>query len=233
MVNRVSKVPTTAEAFTTLAANVDSFGAEGLSLDVNQPLGTQGAFRLNALADGDMLQYESATSKFRPVQLGVDNLSDVDTSTVAPTDGQALVWDNANSQWEPGTVSGGGTRSEVSGTTASIADAASADLTITNTGKAGQLLSIETDAAAWVTVYVSQATRTADASRTETTDPTAGSGVLAEAITTGAQTVLIPPSTMFFNNETTPASELYLKVVNKSGATAAIAVTLKVIPSEV
>lgn len=54
VVNRVSKVPTAAEAFTTLSANFDSFGAEGLSLDVNQPLGAQGAFRLNALADGDM-----------------------------------------------------------------------------------------------------------------------------------------------------------------------------------
>lgn len=38
----------------------------------------------------------------------IDDLSDVDTSTVAPTDGQALVWDNAAQQWEPGTVSGGG-----------------------------------------------------------------------------------------------------------------------------
>ena len=35
----------------------------------------------------------------------IDDLSDVDTSTVAPTDGQALIWDNAASQWEPGTVS--------------------------------------------------------------------------------------------------------------------------------
>ena len=95
------------------------------------------------------------------------------------------------------------------------------------------MLSIETDSAAWVTVYVSQATRTADASRAETTDPSPGSGVLAEAITTGAQTVLLTPSTMYFNNEATPASELYLKVVNKSGATAAITVTLKVIKMEV
>lgn len=39
----------------------------------------------------------------------IDDLGDVDTSTAAPTDGQALVWDAANSQWEPGTVSGGGT----------------------------------------------------------------------------------------------------------------------------
>jgi tagatose-1,6-bisphosphate aldolase len=37
---------------------------------------------------------------------GIDDLTDVDTSTVAPTDGQALLWDNANSQWEPGDVVG-------------------------------------------------------------------------------------------------------------------------------
>lgn len=38
----------------------------------------------------------------------IDDLADVDTSTVAPTDGQALVWDNAAGLWEPGTVSSGG-----------------------------------------------------------------------------------------------------------------------------
>ena len=124
-------------------------------------------------------------------------------------------------------------RSEVSGATTSIADGASADVTIAKTGKAGQLLSIQTSAAAWVTVYTSQAARTADASRTETTDPTPGSGVIAEAITTGAQTVILTPGNTFFNNESTPVSELYLKVVNKSGASAAITTTLKVIPSEV
>jgi hypothetical protein len=37
----------------------------------------------------------------------IDDLSDVDTTSVAPTDGQALVWDNANSKWEPGTIAGG------------------------------------------------------------------------------------------------------------------------------
>jgi hypothetical protein len=36
----------------------------------------------------------------------IDALSDVDTTTAAPTTGQALVWDG--SQWGPGTVSGGG-----------------------------------------------------------------------------------------------------------------------------
>ena len=32
----------------------------------------------------------------------IDVLADVDTSTVAPTNGQALVWDNTAGQWEPG-----------------------------------------------------------------------------------------------------------------------------------
>jgi hypothetical protein len=34
----------------------------------------------------------------------IDDLTDVDTTTVAPADGQALVWNNANSEWEPGDV---------------------------------------------------------------------------------------------------------------------------------
>ena len=38
----------------------------------------------------------------------VNALSDVDTATVAPTNGQALVWESASSQWKPGTISGGG-----------------------------------------------------------------------------------------------------------------------------
>lgn len=37
----------------------------------------------------------------------IDVLSDVDTTTVTPTTGQALVWDG--SQWEPGTVASGST----------------------------------------------------------------------------------------------------------------------------
>jgi hypothetical protein len=60
------------------------------------------------LADGDVLQWVDADSTFKPTQLGIDDLSDVDTTTAAPTDGQALVWDSTAGQWEPGTVSGGG-----------------------------------------------------------------------------------------------------------------------------
>jgi len=47
----------------------------------------------------------------------IDDLSDVDTSTVAPTNGQALVWDGTALVWEPGTVSGSGISNVVEDTT--------------------------------------------------------------------------------------------------------------------
>lgn len=35
------------------------------------------------------------------VSLSIDDISDVDTTTSAPTDGQVLTWNNSNSEWEP------------------------------------------------------------------------------------------------------------------------------------
>lgn len=37
----------------------------------------------------------------------IDDLTDVDTSTTPPTDGQVLTWVDANSRWEPGNAGGG------------------------------------------------------------------------------------------------------------------------------
>ena len=42
------------------------------------------------------------------VPVSISDSDDVDTVTTPPTDGQALIWDNAAGKWEPGTVSGGG-----------------------------------------------------------------------------------------------------------------------------
>jgi len=38
----------------------------------------------------------------------INALADVDTVSVAPTNGQSLVWNSGTSQWKPGTVAGGG-----------------------------------------------------------------------------------------------------------------------------
>ncbi|ADF42388.1 structural protein [Synechococcus phage S-CBS2] len=78
------------------------------------------------LAEGEILLWNSTESKFKPQAIAtvatsgsyndlanlptlvtsIDGLTDVDTSTAAPTDGQVLTWDNANGQWEPATPSG-------------------------------------------------------------------------------------------------------------------------------
>jgi hypothetical protein len=101
------------------------------------------------------------------------------------------------------------------------------------------LYKITTSAAAWVRVYVSTAARTADASRAEGADPTPGSGVIAEVISTvgddssAAQTILISPGAIGFSNEATPSTNISLAVTNKSGSTAAITVTLTAVQLEV
>ena len=117
-------------------------------------------------------------------------------------------------------------------TTSSIADGVSADLTFTDVGRSGNFISIETDQAAWVTVYDSTASRTSDSGRSETTDPSPGSGVLAEVITTGAERIKLTPSAGYFNDESPTVAELYAKVVNKSGVTTTIQVSLTVVTAE-
>lgn len=107
--------------------------------------------------------------------------------------------------------------------TQSIANGAASNVSIT-TPKTYVLYSIQTSHAAWITLYSDTTSRTNDSTRSETTDPTPGSGVLAEVITTGAATQLITPGTICFNSAATGIT--YAKIVNKSGSTANISVTL-------
>ena len=125
-------------------------------------------------------------------------------------------------------VTSGAARTTVSATN-SIAANGIANISMT-TPKTYALLSIETSHAAWVTLYSDTGSRTADSSRNETTDPVAGSGVLAEVITSGSTTQLITPASVCFNSA--GANTTYLKIVNKSGGTANVQVTLTFVPME-
>ena len=127
--------------------------------------------------------------------------------------------------------SGSFTRTTANAATSSIANNASGNITIT-AAKTYALQKIQTSAAAWVTLYTDTTSRSNDSSRNETTDPTPGSGVIAEAITTGSATQLVTPGLIGFNNDGTPSTNVYLKVVNKSGSTQAITVTLHYLPLE-
>ena len=126
------------------------------------------------------------------------------------------------------TATGGSTVPQIqdlAGTTASIADDASTELNITGY-KAYSLFKITTDAEAWVRVYVDDASRDADATRSEGQDPTPGGGVIAEVRTSGAESILITPGIMGFNNDNPRTDNIYLAVTNRSGSATTITVTL-------
>lgn len=130
------------------------------------------------------------------------------------------------SQGPAGTGGGGaGTRSTVSTTTTSNSNGVSTLKSIT-VAKGYALYSIQVSAGAWVTVYSSASAQSADSSRTITTDPSPGSGVIAEAISTSATTTYFTPAVIGFNADGTPSTTAYLKITNNSGTTTAITVTL-------
>lgn len=122
-------------------------------------------------------------------------------------------------------------RTSPTATTGSLADGANVNLDITGY-KGYALLKITTDRAAWVRVYADGASRTADASRLETADPAPDAGVIAEVITTGAETVLVSPGVFGYNNESTPTTNIPCAVKNKSGSASTVQVTLTVLQLE-
>jgi len=126
-----------------------------------------------------------------------------------------------------------GVRTDVSQTTGSIANDASANIQFAGF-KSYVLYKIDTSAAAWVTLYTDATRRSADASRQSTQDPASGSGVIVETITSGSgsKSVLITPTVSGFNFDNPVSTTIYAKVVNKSGSTANITVTLTILQTE-
>ena len=114
---------------------------------------------------------------------------------------------------------------DLTGTTGSVADNNTTELNITGY-KAYTLFKITVDTAAWVRVYVDDASRDADLTRSEGQDPTPGSGVIAEVRTSGAESILTSPGIMGFNNDNPRTDNIYLSVTNRSGNTTPITVTL-------
>ena len=138
--------------------------------------------------------------------------------------------DNTDSVTITSTGGGGGgsslqSRTTSQGSTSSLASGAAVNLNMV-TAKTYVLHKIQTDYAAWVTVYTDVTSRTNDASRAETTDPLPGSGVIAEVITSGATTQILTPGVIGWNNDSTPSTNTYLKVVNKESSPYPITVTL-------
>jgi len=130
-------------------------------------------------------------------------------------------------------TAGSGLSSRVTASITTVSLAPGAKTTATIVGfKSYALLSIESSTGSWVTVYSSTATKTADWNRSITVDPTPGSGVVAEAISTQLGKVLFTPAVMGFSSEATPTTDIPVKIYNNTTVTAAITVTLTLLKLE-
>lgn len=124
-------------------------------------------------------------------------------------------------------------RAELSATSATLADDATGNVTIGSAYKGYLLYKVETSAAAWVRIYTNVSSRSSDSSRTQSEQPDEGAGVIAEVITTGAETVVIAPGVVGFNDEDPVTATIPMAVTNLSGSSASITVTLTAVKMEV
>ncbi|HAW75758.1 MAG TPA: hypothetical protein DCW74_08490, partial [Alteromonas australica] len=79
---------------------------------------------------------------------------------------------------------------------------------------------------AWIVLYGSAAERTSDASRAFATDPSTGSGVLAEFYVTAGSTLIATPGASYFNNDTSITEAIYAAVRSQAGANVNSQVTI-------
>ena len=205
---------------------------------------TSSVANLNDLGDvstsgassGEVLKYNGSSWAPAADDAGttINTLNDIGNVTVTgaqPND--YLSWNG--SAWVNGQISSAsGLEARTTGqaTASNLANSSSSDLTIT-AAKTYALHAIQTSHAAWVTLYTDTTSRTNDAARNETTDPLPGAGVIAEVITSDGSKQRITPGTIGYNDDGTPSTNAYIKVVNKSGNTASITVTLYYVKLEV
>ena len=126
------------------------------------------------------------------------------------------------------------TRSTFTATTASLANNVAGNIEVV-AHKSYSLLKIKPSIAAWVTLYVDAASRTADANRVQGADPAPDAGVIAEVITTTAnEEIKMSPGVLGWHQDAggDAVTSVFCKVVNKSGSTGTCTVSLTVVQLE-
>ena len=232
----------------TASATVKGGIKVGNNLSIDNATGvlsaTSSVANLNDLGDvstsgassGEVLKYNGSSWAPAADDAGttINTLNDIGNVTVTGAQtNDYLSWNG--SAWVNGPISSAsGLEARTTGqaTAPGLANSGSADLTIT-AAKTYALHAIQTSHAAWVTLYTDTTSRTNDAARNETTDPLPGAGVIAEVITNDGSKQRITPGTIGYNDDGTPSTDAYIKVVNKSGGTQDITVTLHFVKLEV
>jgi hypothetical protein len=211
-----SQVPESAVTQHVGAINLDDLG------DVNAP----------TPADGDALTWDDTAGEWVNTSLGggsphaLDDHTDVNAPT--PADGDVLTWDDGAGEWVAAAPTGGSSpaRGDVVVTTGSLANDAEETGTLA-LGKAGFILKVVADRACWVRFYGTSAERTADASRLITEDPADDVPVLADLIFSASLlTIPTAPLIGYTNRDGSPVTSIYYSIINKSGATSTVQVTV-------
>jgi hypothetical protein len=178
------------------------------------------------------------------VRTGVGGFASTDVGRIAFQQDMSTYWrlDEVSSVGDPtwvqvaGSGGGGGgggspsTRSTVTATTGSLAGNAVDSTTNIVTGKTSAALHIATSSPARVRLYSTAAGRTADLARASTTDPSSSVGCLLEVITTASLLSFpLSPAPLLHNGNTPAVTTIYMTVQNL-GSTAAITVSVTILP---
>jgi hypothetical protein len=149
----------------------------------------------------------------------IDDLVDVDTTTVSPTNGQALVWSTSSSRWVPGLVTGGGGGGSGAGLYMQEAQTSSASgqATFIDIGFSGVVQKVAANVDTWLVLYSSGDARTADSTRLFDEDPAPGSGVVLEVYIPAGETVEISPGTTYLNNDIVTSEAIYAAMRTSAG----------------
>ena len=172
---------------------------------------------IKGVADGAVEIYYDDSKKLETTSTGAI-VTGILTATSFSGDGSSLT---------------GPSRSDVSAATGSIGIGTTTNISIT-AHKSYGLLKVGITSAAWVRLYVDEASRTSDANRSYLVDPAAGSGLIAEVRTetTGISTFLMTPGVIGWNNDVSVGSTVYAAVTNNETEAANITVTLSVVRIE-
>jgi hypothetical protein len=223
--NDLSNLPTIPAA----QINCDWNAASGIASILNKPslssVATTGnSVNLNWSTYSDIPDLPSATVK--------DGMISKVLSTGRLYYAHNNTWNRVANYSELSSQVGLGSRITVSGTSSALSDNASGNITITGF-KTYSLLKIQTNIAARVILYTDVESRTNDSSRSEGVPPIENTGVISEFITTGPETISLSNPVIGWNDDETPGSNIYIKVVNKSGSTNTVTVSLTILQLEV
>ena len=128
-------------------------------------------------------------------------------------------------------TSGSPSRVNVQGVATNVAANAAAQINIAGF-KGYALYAVTVFGPTWVTLYTSQNALANDANRSISTDPTPGTGVIAEMTATAPTVQYFTPAVVGFSTESPPSTNIPVKVVNTGTATSTITVTLTLVQME-